>query len=79
MESNGIKGKIHVSEAFYNEFEALNKSHLLVEREDKIHAKGKGVITTYFFTDQFVNSLKRGSITHSNASASSMDLSGLHN
>jgi Adenylate and Guanylate cyclase catalytic domain len=47
MESNGVKGKFHVSESTAHELQKHNKGHWLVAREDKIVAKGKGEMQTY--------------------------------
>lgn len=44
MESNGIKGRIHVSESTA----ALLPENWLSEREDRIVAKGKGELLTFF-------------------------------
>ena len=43
MESNGVKGKIHVSQSTADMLPAI----WLTEREDKIIAKGKGEMTTW--------------------------------
>lgn len=48
MESNGVPGRIHVSEATANELKTSGKESWLTLREDKIVAKGKGELTTYF-------------------------------
>lgn len=48
MESNGVRGKIHVSEATYQALCAQGKRHWCVPRPDKIVAKGKGEMQTYF-------------------------------
>jgi class 3 adenylate cyclase len=48
MESNGVKGKIHVSEATADRLIKKGKESWLVEREDRIVAKGKGEMKTYF-------------------------------
>ena len=48
MESNGIPNQIHISEATANALMAFHKSGWLTERPDKIVAKGKGEMTTYF-------------------------------
>ena len=48
MESNGLKGKIHCSEATANALIAKGKESWLIAREDKVHAKGKGEMQTYF-------------------------------
>ncbi|CAB9515639.1 Receptor-type guanylate cyclase gcy [Seminavis robusta] len=48
MESNGVPGKIHVSMATFQALKAEGKGHWCVPRPDKIHAKGKGEMQTYF-------------------------------
>ena len=48
MESNGAKERIHVSQETADLIEAANKPHWLTPREDKIHAKGKGELQTYW-------------------------------
>jgi class 3 adenylate cyclase len=48
MESNGVRGRIHVSQATANALIAKGKSHWLTAREDKVIAKGKGEMQTYF-------------------------------
>lgn len=48
MESNGVKGRIHVSQSTADELLAKGKGHWLTPREDKIIAKGKGEMQTYF-------------------------------
>ena len=48
MESNSIKGKIQVSEQTANLLIAAGKSKWLTEREDRIVAKGKGELKTYW-------------------------------
>ena len=50
MESNGVRGKIHVSQQTADELIAHGKSSWLTPREDKIIAKGKGELQTYFVT-----------------------------
>ena len=42
MESNGVKGKIHCSEATANCLRASEKGQWLTPREEKVIAKGKG-------------------------------------
>lgn len=67
MESNGVRGKIHVSQATADCLRALGKSHWITAREDRISAKGKGLLQTYFVSvspKEGVNSLSRhGSIS----------------
>lgn len=48
MESNGIKGRIHVSEATAEELRRHECDSWLTLREDPIVAKGKGTMTTFF-------------------------------
>ena len=48
MESNGVPGRIHVSQATADELTARGKQAWLVPRRDKIVAKGKGEVQTYF-------------------------------
>ena len=48
QESTGVKGKIHVSQATADALIKAGKKSWLTEREDKITAKGKGLMTTYF-------------------------------
>lgn len=48
MESNGFPGRINVSQATADELIKAGKRHWLVQREDKIVAKGKGELTAYF-------------------------------
>jgi class 3 adenylate cyclase len=48
MESTGIKNKIQLSQDTASLLEAAGKGHWIVRREDKVVAKGKGELTTYF-------------------------------
>jgi class 3 adenylate cyclase len=48
MESNGVRGRIHVSQATADALIIKGKSHWLINREDKVVAKGKGEMQTYF-------------------------------
>jgi class 3 adenylate cyclase len=48
MESNGVAGKIHVSEATAEALEALGKGAWLTKCEEMVEAKGKGLMQTYF-------------------------------
>jgi len=48
MESNGIKGRVHCSESTAIEIRKAGLEHWLTEREDKITAKGKGIMDTYW-------------------------------
>jgi class 3 adenylate cyclase len=48
MESNGMPHRIHVSQETANELVAKGKSGWVTPREDKIVAKGKGELQTYW-------------------------------
>lgn len=48
MESNGVKGRIQCSEELADLLIAHGKGKWLTQREDKIVAKGKGELTTYW-------------------------------
>ena len=48
MESTGVESRIQLSQQAANALIAQGKQHWLVPREDKIVAKGKGLLDTYF-------------------------------
>jgi class 3 adenylate cyclase len=48
METNGLTGKIHVSEETANGLIAKGKPHWLEPRSDKIQVKGKGELKTFW-------------------------------
>jgi len=48
MESNGARGRIHISQETANLLIEAGKSSWVTEREDKIVAKGKGELTTFW-------------------------------
>lgn len=48
MESNGLKDRIHVSQQTADQLILAGKSSWVTPREDKISAKGKGVLQTYW-------------------------------
>ena len=50
MESNGRPGSIQVSDTTAALLRAAGKSYWLIEREDRIVAKGKGEMKTYWVT-----------------------------
>lgn len=50
--STGIKNKIQVSEATANILIAKGKGHWVVLRTDAVHAKGKGILQTYWLDPQ---------------------------
>ena len=69
MESNGVPGKIHVSQATADALHAQGKGNWCVARPDKITAKGKGEMQTYFV--EFVSSQNGGSASHYSVGATS--------
>ena len=48
MESNGAKGRIHVSEQTVAELQMSGFGHWAKPREDLVEAKGKGTLQTYW-------------------------------
>lgn len=50
MESTGQKGRIQVSENTASLLEQAGKGHWLRERTDKVYAKGKGELKTFWLT-----------------------------
>ena len=75
MESNGKRASIHISEETANLVKAAGKDNWLIEREDKIVAKGKGQLNTYFVTTK---QRAAGSTTNSDSvcTAEKSDLDG---
>lgn len=61
MESNGTPGRIHVSQAVADELEKHGHGRWVEARADKIHAKGKGEMQTYFVAGVSTSSMSRGS------------------
>lgn len=61
MESNGLKNRIHVSEATAHLLRASGKQSWLTQREDMIEAKGKGLLQTYWVEIHDDNSSRRSS------------------
>lgn len=57
MESNGQPHKIHVSQATADLLIECGKAHWLTKREDKINAKGKGEMQTYWVMTRSANSV----------------------
>ena len=48
MESTSEANRIQLSQSTANLIEAAGKSHWFVAREEKVHAKGKGELQTYW-------------------------------
>lgn len=64
MESNGAKGRIHCSQATADALTEGGKSHWLIPREEKIVAKGKGEMQTYWI---IASESKTSTTTNSNS------------
>ena len=76
MESNGVCNRIHVSQATADLLIRANKGRWLIPREDKVFAKGKGYMQTYFVTVEgsgsAVSSDPRKSLVFSEAQANAL-------
>ena len=72
MESNGVAGRIHISEATAAELSLRGKESWISEREDKIVAKGKGEMTTYWAVPS--RSTAGSSVVHTVASSGSLSV-----
>jgi 3'5'-cyclic nucleotide phosphodiesterase/Adenylate and Guanylate cyclase catalytic domain len=80
MESTGFADRIQVSETTANLLIAAGKSNWITPREDKVNAKGKGLMQTYFIELQMKGGSSMGgpsnngkeSSVHYNGEASSM-------
>jgi len=73
MESNGVKGRIHCSQATADALILKGKGSWVIPREEKVMAKGKGEMQTYFI--QFLpasadqNKILESSMRRTNSSA----------
>lgn len=63
MESTGVPNRIQVSQETADLLIAADKKHWLVPRDDKVSAKGKGELVTYFLKQSSEDRLARGSWT----------------
>jgi class 3 adenylate cyclase len=61
MESTGVKNCIHCSEATAEYLVEAGKANWLVKREDSVHAKGKGVVETYWVNPGAGSTIEDGS------------------
>jgi class 3 adenylate cyclase len=66
MESNGQAGRIHISKETANELIAKGKSSWVTNRQDKVVAKGKGEMQTYWATSRTVTESVVSSMPGSN-------------
>lgn len=72
MESNGIRNRIHISEETAGLLIKAGKGSWVTEREDAIHAKGKGILKTFWLTNNKTihRNHSSGNSVSSNASSS---------
>jgi len=68
MESTGVQNRIQLSQATADLLILNGKEHWITKRVDKVRAKGKGEMTTYFLL-----SVKKKSSSTTSASASKID------
>ncbi|CAB9499677.1 Receptor-type guanylate cyclase gcy [Seminavis robusta] len=73
MESNGVKGRIHCSEETARILRVAGKGSWLVPREDKIVAKGKGELQTYFIETTGIAKSTVSSVSTHTTNASHVD------
>lgn len=65
----GIRGKIQVSQDTAHLLTMAGKAHWLEARDDSVHAKGKGVLQTYWLIRRSIRSTsKRPSASSNNSS-----------
>ena len=72
MESNGIKNRIHVSKETADLVIAAGKEKWIMPREEKIYAKGKGDLQTFWLD---MRKARQGSCSGSNTSDAESDVS----
>jgi hypothetical protein len=62
MESTGIKNRIHCSKETAELLRKQGKERWILEREDKVIAKGKGELTTFWINTKETHESKSGSV-----------------
>lgn len=72
MESNGQKGRIHVSQSTANLLKEGQYEEWVVPRENKIEAKGKGLLQTYWIAPEVDYSFTAKSFETGSQAASSI-------
>jgi hypothetical protein len=75
MESNGLPMQIHVTEETVNLLRDRNKGHWVTARSDKVWAKGKGEMQTYWLTSHSDAHRSRSSGSHESSTYIDMFLS----
>jgi hypothetical protein len=76
MESTGIANNVQLSQETADLLNAAGKGHWLVPREDKVKAKGKGELQTFFLE---TNKMARPYQSSVGSEAASADLAGIEN
>lgn len=76
MESNGVAGKIQCSQATADLLIEAGKNSWISPREDKVHAKGIGDVTTYWISPARASSQQGTGSTHSTSDNESVISSG---
>lgn len=76
MESTGLRNRIHISEESANLISAFGKTHWVKIREDKVQAKGKGIMNTCWLnpTARRANSMMSSDEGNRQASIRFLDL-----
>lgn len=78
IESHGVKGRIHVSQATFDaickEVGRGKSSGWMIPRRDKVRAKGKGELQTYFMSGKFMRAAGKTNSTTSSRSYSSQGI-----
>jgi 3'5'-cyclic nucleotide phosphodiesterase/Adenylate and Guanylate cyclase catalytic domain len=74
MESTGVANKIHISQDTANLLMAAGKEKWVIPRDEKISAKGKGELVTYFLVMQDRNSEDKSFGSLSQAEKSLLDV-----
>ena len=73
METNGLRDRIHISQETADILVEAGKGHWLVPRSDKVHAKGKGELQTYWLEIKSANTNSTGSSSVTGEQAPAVD------
>ena len=68
MEQNGIRDKIHLSQETADLVVGAGKAKWIVPRDDKIFAKGKGELDTYWLVLRCDEGFRTGSVSGTSSS-----------
>mmetsp|Transcript_1046 Transcript_1046/g.2212 ORF Transcript_1046/g.2212 Transcript_1046/m.2212 type:complete len:1145 (-) Transcript_1046:169-3603(-) len=75
IETTGKKGMIHISQSTAELLQEAGKGHWIIPREDKVVAKGKGELITYWMKIQNNTNIKSGAKLETSSSSGNRDLS----